>query len=137
MLAVSDENRFDALMKAGRVAFIRGQRRKAHHYWREAATLEPHTEDVWEKLLSVVETDADRRTCLENMLAINPKNDWAARQLAALNAHRDGTAPGRPAYTGRLRRFAGGVFVVVKYGVLGIALGLAISAFIQRTGIGF
>lgn len=122
-------------MRAGQIAFVKGQRRQAHHYWREAAVLDPFAEDVWVKLLNVVETDADRRACLHNILATNPKNHWASRQLAALDAHRNGTASGRPVVATRLRVMLAAAFVVVKYGVLGVALGLAISAMIQRGGL--
>ncbi len=135
IVSESEANRFTALMRTGQIAFIKGERRKAHQYWREAATLDPYDEEVWEKLLAVVETNADRRACLENILAINPKNEWAAHQVAALAAHRDGTSPARPADWSRLRRvlvFAG---ILVKYGLLGVALGLLISAVVQGVGL--
>lgn len=75
----------DTLLRRGRTALQRGNRRRAHALWREAATVDPYDERVWQALLTVVETPDDRRVCLENILAINPLNTEARRQLRALS----------------------------------------------------
>lgn len=73
--------RFAYYMTEGRQALERGDRQRAHDLWREAALIDPYSEQVWLALLQVVETDADRKVCLENILAINPLNVQARRQL--------------------------------------------------------
>lgn len=75
--------RVDDLLQAGKSAFTEGNTRRAHDLWREAATLDPYDERVWNALLRVLETPEDKRVCLENILAINPLNTKARRQLRA------------------------------------------------------
>lgn len=70
-----------SLLKEGQQAFAQGRDKDAHTLWRRAAALDPRNEAVWQGLLTVVKTDADRRQCLENILAINPDNIQARRQL--------------------------------------------------------
>lgn len=65
---------FARLMRLGQVAHAQGDNKSAHHYWRQAAMLEPDNEQVWTALMWVVEGDEDRRVCLKNILAINPHN---------------------------------------------------------------
>ncbi len=74
---------FAQLMRHGRAALERGDRKLAHNLWREAALLDPYNEDVWVALLEVLETKADQRVCLENILSINPANLLARRMLRA------------------------------------------------------
>ncbi|MGQ9888656.1 MAG: hypothetical protein ACUVSX_09225 [Aggregatilineales bacterium] len=73
--------RFARLMSEGRQALEHGDRQRAHDLWREAALIDPYSEQVWLALLQVLETGADRKVCLENILAINPLNVQARRQL--------------------------------------------------------
>jgi len=73
--------RVQELMRAGRVALAKGDRQRAHYLWRQAATLDPQNEHIWLSLLNVVENTKDRRTCLQNIVAINPANAQARQQL--------------------------------------------------------
>lgn len=75
--------RADELLQAGKSAYTEGNTRRAHDLWREAATLDPYDERVWLALFRVLETPEDKRVCLENILAINPLNAKARRQLRA------------------------------------------------------
>lgn len=77
--------RYTELLRRGHVAWAAKQKQRAHDYWRQAALLCPHEEQVWLVLLNVVESEADRRVCLENITRINPNNDYAKRQLALLD----------------------------------------------------
>ena len=78
---------FSELMEAGRAAYNQGNRRKAHDIWREAATLDPYNEQVWLALLDVLENEEDRVVCLQNIIAINPMNIQARRELRAFGAN--------------------------------------------------
>lgn len=69
------------LIQAGQLAYSQGDLHKAHDYWRQAALLQPDNESIWLSLLKVVDNAEDRRVCLENIRAINPRNREAARQL--------------------------------------------------------
>lgn len=69
------------LLNAGREAFAKGKDAEAHSLWRQAAALNPQNEAIWVELLSVVKSTEDRRVCLENILAINPKNAQAKSEL--------------------------------------------------------
>lgn len=88
MASVTPDPRAQArdLMAAGEAALARGDRGQAHAYWQQAAHLQPKDEAVWLALLQVVEDPRDRRTCLENVLRINPANQRARRQLKAILA---------------------------------------------------
>ena len=71
------------LTEAGRQALAAGERRAAHNLWRQAAVTNPYDERVWSSLLDVLTRDDDREVCLENIIAINPLNTEARRQLRA------------------------------------------------------
>lgn len=45
---------------------------------------QPERVEVWKALLDILETDEDRRVCLQNILALEPENRPAKQQLAAL-----------------------------------------------------
>ncbi|MCA9915727.1 MAG: hypothetical protein KC496_20370 [Anaerolineae bacterium] len=75
---------FERLMRLGNVSRAQGDHRLAHEYWREAAMLQPERVEVWKALLNILETDEDRRVCLQNILALEPDNRPAKQQLAAL-----------------------------------------------------
>ncbi|PJF22481.1 MAG: hypothetical protein CUN56_05795 [Phototrophicales bacterium] len=79
-----DTVRVSELLRAGLVALAAGDKAKAHTLWKQAAALNPKNEAVWLALLEVVNTHDDRRVCLENILAINPNNEAARRQLRVL-----------------------------------------------------
>lgn len=81
------------LMRAGLVAFGKGDHQQAHDLWRKAAALRPHNEQVWLALLSVVNNEEDRRVCLENILYINPQNVQAQKQLRSYLSRHSSDAP--------------------------------------------
>lgn len=75
---------FDQLMRLGQAALAEGDRRTAHDTWRRAAMLEPDNERVWVALLKVLDSEADKRVCLMNILTINPQNANAQAMLDQL-----------------------------------------------------
>ena len=74
----------DELLVAGKEAFLAGDHDGAHDLWRAAAVANPYDERVWTSLLEVLTHEEDREVCLENIIAINPLNPDARRQLRAL-----------------------------------------------------
>lgn len=121
-----NEDNAARLLEQGRTAFLDGDNRRAHDLWRKAAMYQPYDEKIWLALLRVVENDADRRVCLENILRINPKNDLAASQLAALTDETPHTAPKRA----RLARFVRIVWII-QFIMIGLLIGALIFALLQ------
>lgn len=132
-----EEVKVTELLRRGQVAFIKGQRYRAHHLWRKAAMIRPYDEQVWISLLSVLESDDDRRACLQNIVTINPRNNWAAQQLAALEpvgTFHDHTAPDeitllKPRFAWPLGLLA---LAVLKYFILGLLIGIAVSIILYQ-----
>jgi hypothetical protein len=85
---------FARMMRLGQACYTQGARKQAHRYWRRAALIDPGRESVWIALLQVVETDEDRKVCLENILAINPRNRHALRDIEVF--HVSDVAPTPP-----------------------------------------
>lgn len=75
---------FLRLYKAGKDAAKQGRNAQAHDLLRQAIEIDPYHEQVWLWLASVVETDDDRRVCFENVLELDPDNQTAKQQLAAI-----------------------------------------------------
>lgn len=73
-----------SLLSASREAVRMGDKPRAHELLQQAATLDPYDETIWWSLLEVVNTEEDRKTCLENVLALNP-NSLEARRLLRMS----------------------------------------------------
>jgi hypothetical protein len=89
------DSSLESLLDAGKRALSAGNRRAAHEYWRMAAVSHPYEERVWLALMDVITEEDDREVCLENIIAINPLNPDARRQLRALRS----AQPPEPAAT--------------------------------------
>lgn len=63
-----------------------GDKEEGRRLLEEMLETDEGNEDVWLWLTTVVDTDEDREVCLENVLAINPNNTIAQRNLNALKA---------------------------------------------------
>lgn len=72
------------LLQEGIRAAKGGQVEKARQILKRVIEQEPHNEVAWLWLSGVIETDEQRMTCLENVLAINPDHQAAQRGLQAL-----------------------------------------------------
>ncbi len=140
-----EQTRHDAtledLLAAGREALESGDRVTAHEIWRAAAVANPYDERVWVSLLEVLDSDDDREVCLENIIAINPLNPEARRQLRGIKhtlelkevAEEDAEAAimpplDEPTHPVRslVRAIAHGIFI----GALAVALGIGFSALV-------
>lgn len=115
-------------MEAGSRAFALGERRLAHDLWREAAIVDPYNESVWTSLFHVLDTDEDRIVCLQNIIAINPLNVEARRQLRRFRRLTERrTAPTRPstaAVTSPVKAVDNGIGTFLRALLTGISLGL-------------
>jgi len=72
------------LTKQGIAAVKVGDREKGRALLLQVIEADERIEQAWLWLSSAVDTDEDRRICLENVLAINPNNAAAQRGLAKL-----------------------------------------------------
>jgi len=73
--------RSDELLKQGIAACKAGRKVEARELLFQALELDRHNEQAWLWLSSVVDTDAERHTCLEEVLVLNPANVAARRGL--------------------------------------------------------
>src|SRR5215207_6024198 len=74
----------DAMVLGGQNAFKAGNKEEARALLMKAAELDPYNEQAWLWLSAVVDGVDDQRTCLENVLAINPQNERARNGLQVL-----------------------------------------------------
>ncbi len=75
----------DAMVKEGIRAYRAGKKDEARTLWEKATEMDQFNEQAWLWLSAVVETEEDQRTCLENVLFINPNSEAAQKGLAALD----------------------------------------------------
>jgi tetratricopeptide (TPR) repeat protein len=130
--------RFEELFQAGRSAFAMGNNQQAHDFWKEAARLNPFNEQVWLALLDVIDSDEDRRVCLQNILQINPMNVQARRALnqivarTASAAQLEADTKSDVKKTKKRRRgvFARAFFLGIVIGVSGVVFGIVLSILI-------
>lgn len=73
-------------LQAGITAAQEGHRAEAQALLKQALLDDPSTEQGWLWMSAVVDTDAERRTCLERVLTINPNNQTARAGLEKLNS---------------------------------------------------
>ncbi len=78
----------DDLLEAGKQALAGGDRRLAHELYRAAAVINPYEPRVWLALLAVLTREDDREVCLQNIIATDPMNPDARRQLRGLRRER-------------------------------------------------
>ena len=74
----------DDLLKQGIAALNEGRREEAHNLLAQVVKQDANNEIAWLWLSGVVDTNEERRICLENVLSINPNNGIAQRGLEAL-----------------------------------------------------
>ncbi len=88
----------DELVSKGIAAIKEKDMDEARTLLQRAVELNPYHESAWLWLSGVVESTEDQRTCLENVLAINPDNERARKGLdyiitQSLNAPKKTTGP--------------------------------------------
>lgn len=75
----------EAMVREGANAFKAGKRDEARALLTKAVELDPYHEEGWLWLSGAVESPEDQRTCLENVLAINPNNLRAKKGVEYLS----------------------------------------------------
>lgn len=74
----------EAMVRTGIEAYRSGKKAEARKLLEKAIELDDYNEQAWMWLSAVVETEEEQRTCLENVLVINPDNEEAKRGLKML-----------------------------------------------------
>jgi tetratricopeptide (TPR) repeat protein len=85
-LQASTPNEAEGLLSAGISALRAGDNIRARDLLGQAIRLNPRDERAWLWLSGAIETDAERRQCLERVLTLNPHNAAARNGLALLAA---------------------------------------------------
>ena len=75
----------EAMVREGINAVKAGNKDEGRALLMKAVELDPYNEEGWLWLSGVVESPEDQRTCLENVLSINPNNDRARQGVAYLS----------------------------------------------------
>jgi len=83
----------DDLLKQGLAACKAGRKEEARNILMQVIEQDKRNEKAWLWLTGVVDTDEERLTCLENVLAINPNNEAAQRGMKALRKSSPGLDP--------------------------------------------
>lgn len=83
----------DAMVRAGIQAYKAGKKAEARTLLEKACELDQYNEQAWLWLSAVVESPEDQRTCLENVLFINPDNQNAKQGLQMLASKTGSTPP--------------------------------------------
>jgi len=81
----------EAMVRAGIEAYRAGKKSEARKLLEKAIELDDYNEQAWMWLSAVVETEEEKRTCLENVVVINPDNAEAKRGLKMLGV--EGSPP--------------------------------------------
>ena len=72
------------LLQQGIALAKAGQREEARNILMQVVELDEQNESAWLWLSGVVDSDDDKAVALENVLALNPDNEWAKRGLKIL-----------------------------------------------------
>ncbi|MDX1992829.1 MAG: hypothetical protein SF029_10585 [bacterium] len=76
----------DAMVREAMQAYRSGKKAEARALLEKATEIDQYNEQAWMWLSAVVDSPEDQRTCLENVLYINPNNENAKRGLQMLEA---------------------------------------------------
>lgn len=82
----------DGMVREGISAYRAGHKEEARTLLLRAVEIDQYNEQAWLWLSAVVETPEEQRTCLENVLTINPKSDRAKQGIDMLD-QRFGSSP--------------------------------------------
>lgn len=83
----------DAIIREGIAAYKAGRKEEARAFLLRAVEIDQYNEQAWLWLSAVVESQDDQRTCLENVLAINPDNERARHGLDVLSTPNEAPPP--------------------------------------------
>jgi hypothetical protein len=83
----------DAMVREGIRAYRAGNKSEARALLMKAVELDEYNEQAWLWLSATVETPEEQRTCLENVLVINPNNERARNGIQMLASKTGGNTP--------------------------------------------
>jgi hypothetical protein len=113
------------LVREGIRAARAGEKEQARELLQQAVDLDQYSEQGWFWLASVVETDEERRTCLGNVVVINPDNTKAQQLLERLEGMASGEyaesqeiIPGVDRRTGMIMIAVGAALLLVVCGFI-------------------
>ena len=86
----------EAMVREGINAFKAGRKDESRALLLKATELDQYNEQAWLWLSGLMDTPEDQRTCLENVLAINPNNERASQGLAYLTGGQPATSDPSP-----------------------------------------
>jgi len=105
------------LLRKGIAAAREGDKSTARDLFQQVVDLDEKSEKGWFWLASVVDSDSERRTCLENVLHINPSNERAQKALDTLTFDAKKVISDEEVIPGisrsQLRLILGGGFILV------------------------
>ncbi len=84
----------DGMVREGINAYRAGRKEEARTLLLRAVEIDQYNEQAWLWLSAVVESPEEQRTCLENVLTINPNNERAQQGLAMMS--QKSAAPPKP-----------------------------------------
>ncbi len=84
----------DAMIRAGAKAYRAGDKSEARALLERAIEIDEYNESAWLWLSAVVDNKDEQRTCLENVLIINPENERARKGLSSLGIDPDSITGG-------------------------------------------
>lgn len=79
----------DAMVRAGAEAYRKGNKQEARALLERALELDEQNEMAWLWMSAVVDTREEQRTCLENVVILNPNNQRARQGLQSLGVDPD------------------------------------------------
>src|SRR6185295_16929048 len=74
----------DGMVREGISAYRAGRKDEARALLMRAVEIDQYNEQAWLWLSAVVESVDEQRTCLENVITINPNNERAKQGLSVL-----------------------------------------------------
>jgi len=86
----------DGMVREGISAYRAGRKDEARALLLRATEIDQYNEQAWLWLSAVVESPDEARTCLENVLTINPNNERARQGIETLAQRSGGARPSAP-----------------------------------------
>ena len=83
---MSEDQKIKQLLREGIDAVRDGDKATARDRFEQVTELDENNERAWFYLAQVVDTDDEKRTCLKNVLVINPNNEKARQQMDKLES---------------------------------------------------
>jgi hypothetical protein len=126
---LATQREIEQWLQEGIVAAKAGQREQARFRLLDVVEQNQTNETAWYWLYQLFDYSEDKRICLENLITINPNNDWAQRELDKFppSAASPGAGPGRKRSTGWPASGAGSQHLIIQRLMIAFWLGISIT----------